>query len=208
MLTSSTLSLCLLVVSTSALAFPGAVQEDVCQEGHDDSQTRSAPRTNWVRAPRVGQEGILEGTLLWVTDGDSLHALVKDTEMELRLADVDAPERAQAYGWEAKLTLIDLVRGKHIVFAPREVDRHGRIVARVWIDELDVNRELLKRGAAWFYPAYAEDATLSCHEQLARAAKIGLWALASPRVEPWEWRRREREQNPGPSSRRSDAESH
>ena len=144
-------------------------------------------------APKAGDEGVFDGPLAWVSDGDTLRVLVRGREMEVRLAHIDAPERDQAHGWQSKLRLIELVRDQHIVLAPRDVDQYGRIVAYVWVGDLEINRELIKRGAAWFYPEYAESDALYEEEQRARAAKVGLWALpASERLEPWEWRRRAR----------------
>ena len=69
---------------------------------------------------------------------------------------------------------------------------------------LDINRELVRRGAAWFYPEYAESDALYEEEQGARSARAGLWALpADEHVEPWEWRRRAREsQKRAPAGRR------
>lgn len=146
------------------------------------------------RAPRGGEEGVFDGPVTWVTDGDSLRVLVKGRHMEVRLADVDAPEREQPYGWQAKLELIDLVRDRHVVIVPRDVDRYGRVVARVWVGDLDVNRELVRRGAAWFYSQYAQDEALYYAEQEARDAQRGLWALpVAERMEPWHWRARARQ---------------
>jgi endonuclease YncB( thermonuclease family) len=77
------------------------------------------------------------------------------------------------------------------VIVPSDTDRYGRTVARVWVDDLDVNRELVRRGAVWFESEYAKDDALFREEQAARAAKKGLWA--NPHIEPWIWRERRRE---------------
>jgi endonuclease YncB( thermonuclease family) len=181
-------------------AHPGRVNPQGCHQDaaaakrHCHAERAVAPqKSERVAAPRAGEEGVFDGAIAWITDGDTIHALVKGRDMEVRLADVDAPERDQPHGWASKLQLLDLVRGKHVVLEPRDVDRYGRVVAKVWVGDLDVNRELVKRGAAWFYPEYAEDETLYYDEQRARAATLGLWSLpADQRVEPWEWRRRKR----------------
>jgi micrococcal nuclease len=180
-------------------AHPGQVNRKGCHfdkaanERHCHPERATLPAETRV-SPKPGDEGVFDGPLLWVSDGDTLRVLVRGREMEVRLADIDAPERDQAHGWQSKLQLIDLVRGKHIVLAPRDVDQYGRIVAHVWVGDIDINRELVKRGSAWFYPEYAESDALYEEEQSARTAKTGLWALpASERVEPWEWRRRARE---------------
>lgn len=129
--------------------------------------------------------------LVWVMDGDSLRARIAGELVEVRLADIDAPEYGQPYAWEAKLALIDLVRAQRLTLVPREVDRHGRIVARVWAGEVDLSRELVSQGAAWFYPAYAKNPTLREHEQRARAANRGLWGVEGSRVAPWVWRKQQ-----------------
>lgn len=139
--------------------------------------------------PNQRQEHSFDAELLWVMDGDSLWARIAGEQVEVRLADIDAPEHGQPYAWEAKLALIDLVRGERMTVVPREIDRHGRMVARVWVCEMDLSRELVNRGAAWFYPAYAKDGTLRELERQARAAKRGLWSLEGPRLAPWAWRR-------------------
>jgi micrococcal nuclease len=61
----------------------------------------------------------------------------------------------------------------------------------VYVGDLDVNAELVRRGAAWVYRKYAKDPSLFALEAEARRAERGLWGLAeAERVPPWEWRRR------------------
>ena len=139
-------------------------------------------------ASNQAQDGSFDAELVWVMDGDSLRVRISGEQVDVRLADIDAPEHGQRYAWEAKLALIDLVRGKGLAVLPREIDRHGRMVARVWVREMDLSRELVNQGAAWFYPAYATDGTLFELEQQARAAKRGLWSIGDPHVAPWVWR--------------------
>jgi micrococcal nuclease len=185
-----------------ASAHPGGVDAKGChkqaqstQHCHPERARAGAPSRDATQPPHPGEEGVFDGPLLWVTDGDSLRMLLRGRDTEIRLADVDAPERDQPHGWKSKLELIDLVRGRHVVLVPRDVDQYGRIVARVWVGDLDVNRELVRRGAAWFYPQYAEDDSLYNVEQEARTAKRGLWALPlRDRMEPWMWRKKAREQ--------------
>ena len=101
----------------------------------------------------------LDAELLWVMDGDSLRVRIAGEQVEVRLADIDAPEHGQRYAWEAKLALIDIVRNERLTVVPREIDRHGRLVGRVWVRDMEVSRERVNRGSAWFYPAYAKDET-------------------------------------------------
>lgn len=193
-------------------AHPGHVNRKGCHfdraanERHCHPERATAP-TGTHEPPKPGDEGVFDGPLVWVSDGDTLRVLVRGREMEVRLADIDAPERDQPHGWASKLALIDLVRGQHLVLKPRDVDQYGRVVAHVWVGDLDINRELVRRGAAWFYPEYAESDALYEEEGIARNAKVGLWALpASERVEPWEWRRRARASQERTPARRKRSE--
>ncbi len=72
------------------------------------------------------------------------------------------------------------------------VDRYGRIVGRVYVDRVDVNRELVAQGFAWVYRKYSNDAELPELEAKAKETGLGLWADANP-IPPWEWRRGRRE---------------
>ena len=126
-----------------------------------------------------------------MVDGDTFKAKVQGAVMDFRLQAVDAPEREQPYGAEATSELAKLVRGRKLIFVFDDVDRYGRIVARVWVGNVDVNREMISRGAAWFGSEYASDDELYHAEQQARDAKRGLWSLPpQKRVEPWVWRKR------------------
>ena len=148
------------------------------------------------RVPRAGDEGVFYGPLVRVQDGDSLVAKVQGVAMEIRLAEVDAPELDQPYGRDAKQVLASLAAGKQLVIKPLDTDRYGRTVAQVWNGTTHLNAEMVKRGAAWFYSTYARSAALYEVEQEARNAKRGLWALPREgRVEPWVWRERARARN-------------
>ncbi len=69
----------------------------------------------------------------------------------------------------------------------RNVDDR-RIVGRVYVDETDVNRELVAQGFAWVYRKYSNDAELLRLEAKAKQKGLGLWAEPNP-IPPWEWRR-------------------
>ena len=71
----------------------------------------------------------------------------------------------------------------------QDTDRYGRTVGRVYVGNLDVNAEMIGRGAAWVYRDYAKDPSLYRLENEAKAAKRGLWALPeAQRCAPWVWR--------------------
>lgn len=144
--------------------------------------------------PQPGDEGVFHGPLISVIDGDSLKVKVQGVVMDFRLAEVDAPELDQPYGSTAKRELLALVRDRYLVLKPFETDRYGRTVAHVWVDDMQINREMVSRGAAWFYSKYAMSNELYNVELDARDARRGLWKLpVEDRIQPWEWREKKRD---------------
>ena len=135
----------------------------------------------------------LAGRVVGISDGDTVDVRLQSGMIRVRLHGIDAPEHDQAYGKAAKRELSQLVYRKDVELEPIEQDRYDRLVARLWLDGLDVNAELVKRGAAWVYRRYATEATWCAYEKQARDRDLGLWALpAEQQVAPWEWRRRDR----------------
>ncbi len=125
-----------------------------------------------------------------VSEGDTFTCLTTDnTRLRVRLAEIDAPERKQPYGAEAKQALAELVLEKQVVLQVHEVDRYRRTLARVYVDNLDVNYVLVEQGAAWAYTQQLKDEKLNDAQTLARNMGKGLWQLtAEAIVAPWEWR--------------------
>jgi endonuclease YncB( thermonuclease family) len=131
------------------------------------------------------------GKVVGVHDGDTLTLLDDSkTQIKIRLAEIDAPESRQPYGSRSKQELSGLAFGRPAAVQVQDIDRYGRTVGRVTVDGVDVNAEMVRRGAAWVYPKYAKRQFLFTIEKQARDAKAGLWALPeADRVPPWEWRK-------------------
>lgn len=134
---------------------------------------------------------VLPGVVVGVVDGDTADVKLASGMIRIRLHAIDAPETGQPYGQNAKQALSALVFGKSVQVEPYEQDRYDRLVARLWVDELDVNAEMVKRGMAWTYRRYADDPSYCAFEKGARELQRGLWSLpAGQRPAPWEWRQR------------------
>ena len=193
------LPLALFALPLIAFAHPGGVDKNGChkdastgkQHCHSDrAQANAKPRYDAARPPKAGDEAVFHGPVVGVVDGDTFTAKVQGVVMHFRLEGIDAPERDQPYGGQAKSDLLAMIGGQQIVLVPSDTDRYGRTVVRAWVGKLDVNREMVKRGAAWFESEYSKDAVLYDEENQARAQKRGLWMLArKDRVEPWVWRK-------------------
>lgn len=135
--------------------------------------------------------GELVGTVVGITDGDTLRVLVDEREVVVRLDQIDAPEKAQPFGQRARQSLAELCFRKGARVIEHGRDRYGRTIGTVMIDGLDVNAEQVRRGMAWAYLRYLREPALAEVEREAREARRGLWADAEP-VAPWEWRHQRR----------------
>jgi endonuclease YncB( thermonuclease family) len=142
----------------------------------------------WLVPAWAGAE--LSGRVVGVSDGDTITVLLRgDRSVEVRLSEIDAPERGQPYGTRAKQALSALVYGKDVRLVPVDRDSYGRIVARVFVGPMCVNAEMVRRGHAWVYRRYLRTRALLEREREAREARRGLWALPeAQRIPPWMWR--------------------
>ena len=119
----------------------------------------------------------------------AVDVLVNSKPVRVRLAEIDAPERRQAYGLRAKQALSDLVFQLIVTVRESAPDtRWGRVVGTLKVDGRDVNQVMVAAGMAWVYRKYVVRWVLLDVEAEARAARRGLWADAQAEP-PWEWRR-------------------
>lgn len=143
--------------------------------------------------------------IIAVLDGDTVLIRQGGGVQKIRLAGIDAPEKAQPFGEEAKRSLAGMVLNREVWVNSRAVDAYGRLVAELAVDGLDVNAEQLRRGYAWEYSHFHSDRQLVALQREAQAARRGLWA-ADGNVEPSAWRRQhaaDYRQIPPPSGRTS-----
>jgi endonuclease YncB( thermonuclease family) len=139
--------------------------------------------------------GSLQGQVVGVSDGDTVTVLdANRMPNNVRLAGIDAPEKAQAYGQKAKESLSELVYGKTVDVEWAKSDRYNRIIGKITLNGVDINLEQIKRGMAWHYKQYQLEQTMQDRisyaesERRARDKKTGLWQDPVP-VEPWAFRR-------------------
>jgi endonuclease YncB( thermonuclease family) len=125
-----------------------------------------------------------------VLDGDTV--LVRREAgvrpMKVRLADIDAPEKEQDFGDAAKQSLAKMLSGRQVRVDPVAVDMYGRLVARLYIDDVSVNAELIRQGMAWEYSLNRSNREYLSLQDEARRARRGLWAQQNP-VAPSQWRK-------------------
>ena len=160
-----------------------------------DSQAQMLERRGEVEKPAGSNPypvsgRSFSGEVVAIADGDTITILTPQrVQMKVRLAEIDTPERSQPYGTRARQIVSELVFRKQVEVRVQDIDRYGRFVGRVYVDNVDVCAEMVSRGAAWVYDRYVEDLTLYDLQTEARGAKRGIWSLPeSEQVPPWQWR--------------------
>lgn len=130
------------------------------------------------------------GKVVGVPDGDTITVLdAGKVQHKVRLAEIDAPEKAQAFGNKSKQALSALVHGKQVLVVEQGQDKYRRTVGRIYLGDVDVNAEQIRQGMAWVYRKYSRDKSLLPLEDHAKAQRLGLWIDVDP-LPPWEWRNR------------------
>jgi len=144
----------------------------------------------FMLAPLLAFADQFTGKVVGIADGDTISVLREGKAVKIRLYGVDAPEKAQAYGTQARKFTGDLVFQRTVTVVVHTTDRYGRLVGEVLLpDGRSLGHELVRAGLAWWYRSYApKDTTLAQLEAEARTAKRGLWADAQP-IPPWQWRK-------------------
>lgn len=133
--------------------------------------------------------GALEGTVVRVVDGDTVQVRIGDHVERVRYIGMDTPEvhhprrGEEPGGREATAVNRDLVLGRavRLELDVRTRDRYGRLLAYVWVGDVMVNAELVRRGYAQVMtvPPNVRYQTLFLRLQReAREAGRGLWGGA------------------------------
>jgi endonuclease YncB( thermonuclease family) len=143
------------------------------------------------------------GRVVAVIDGDTVKVLASDnTEIEVCLAGIDAPEAGQPYGNKSREHLAALVGGKEVHIETGKQNMHRCTVGKVWVQPadcpscgktLDANYAQVLAGMAWWFRYYADELSpedrgrYESAENEAKARGWGLWADPNP-VNPYKWR--------------------
>lgn len=125
-----------------------------------------------------------------VYDGDTVELKNADGKLKLRLTDIDAPERNQAYGQKARRALIKLCKGSDISINVELAgkDKYNRHLGKLQCNQTDVSVYMAEHGYAWHNKKYSDNLAVKNAAATARKERIGLWSMEKP-VPPWVWRR-------------------
>ena len=135
-----------------------------------------------------------------IYDGDTLRVVRGNEELKIRFCGIDAPEKKQKLGIEARdylRSLIDKSNGTvHLIRV--ETDRYQRTVAELFVplksnpeQEIHLNSAMIEAGYAWHYEQYSDNCPnkygLEIAENIARDNRVGV--MDGTHQEPWLWRK-------------------
>jgi endonuclease YncB( thermonuclease family) len=179
-------------VATAALAAGASTAGSPAVAASPPQSTAGSTPAQPVSTGFGGPPSSVAAPHLWrvvgVQDGDTVTCLDESNQQQkIRLAGIDAPELGQDYGKESREALAAMVFGKTVEVYDQGRDENGRWIARVVVDGVDVNQQMLATGSAWHYTAISSDQALAALQSQAQAQKVGLWSQPDP-IPPWQFR--------------------
>jgi micrococcal nuclease len=112
-----------------------------------------------------------------VIDGDTIRLESGD---KVRLIGINTPETGQPYYDEATLKLKELIGDNNVILKKdtEDKDQYGRLLRYVYVDDIFINKEMVRLGLANAYefePNVKHSSEFEVAEQEARDAERGLW---------------------------------
>ncbi len=188
-----TTSLCLWVVS---LLYWHIYRKIICWDGFEEMRwiivlLLGAVGTffisNIVGVQTIGNDTRTTGYCERVVDGDTIEVSVNGVVYKVRYIGIDTPETVDPrrpvgyFGKEASAKNTELVLGKVVRMEKdiSDMDKYGRYLRYVYVDDLMINKELVRLGYAKVstYPPDVKYVTVFLNaEREARDNKRGLWS--------------------------------
>ena len=126
-----------------------------------------------------------------IIDGDTIKIL----NIKIRLHGIDSPEIKQnckdsdgilwRCGLDAKQALLDLVYSQIVTCIGSKRDRYKRLIAKCYVNELNIESFMVKNGWAIAYRKYSLDYV--GEEKIAKNKKVGIWR--GEFLDPSTWRK-------------------
>lgn len=156
-----------------------------------DGRTLSVPLGRLSEADKRYVDSVaiktIAGKVVGLADGDTITVLHARTQYKIRLEGIDAPEKGQDYGTQARKALADKVFQKDVLVLWQTEDKYDRVLGHVFVGNQWINKELVQEGWAWHYKKYSKSRVLAEAEVFARTHRYGLWQDPAP-VAPWDHR--------------------
>jgi micrococcal nuclease len=139
-------------------------------------------------------------TVLKVYDGDTIQVSGLDLIFKVRLAGIDAPEigykgrKSQSYSQKSRKHLARLLEKNKVALKSHGLGGYGRQLAEVFVDNKNINLEMIKAGLAEVYqgkkPKNLDTRLYLETEARAKSAKKGMWRQGKSYQSPLQWRKK------------------
>ncbi len=132
----------------------------------------------------------VDGKVIKIKDGDTFVLLLDDkSQLTIRLAYIDCPEKGQPYYQAAKDFTSKMIFGSRVKCEVLKREKYKRSVAIVYLpDSTQLNEFLVRKGLAWDYKEYSVHTRMQLLEIKARKERLGLWQDNNPTA-PWAFRK-------------------
>ncbi|MDF7667540.1 thermonuclease family protein [Orbaceae bacterium ESL0727] len=138
-----------------------------------------------------------KGKVVKIVDGDTIDVLTPEYQkIRVRLNDIDAPERSQAYGKQAQKQLANFIAGKQVFVQENKKDIYQRTLGTIFYNNTNINAKMVETGYAWAYryKNIANNQNMVELETIAKENKRGLWQDRQP-IAPWDYRHNKKRNN-------------
>jgi micrococcal nuclease len=139
-----------------------------------------------------------------VYDGDTVLCVQDGVQIKVRLVGIDAPEishnkreAGQPYSQQSMKYLAGLVLNKTVEIKGYGNDQYNRVLGELFIDNKNINLEMIKTGLAEAYKGKAAKGfntdSYIVSEAAAKKSSKGMWTLGNKYISPSDWRKMQKE---------------
>lgn len=133
--------------------------------------------------------------VIGVIDGDTLSVIdSKQKSYTVQLDGIDAPEAGQPYGEASKKHLERRILKKNVVLMWHKTSKEGALIAKVLLNNGDINQLQLRTGSAWVTKNITvnvngnDTGRYASAQAHAKEKALGLWRDENA-ISPWDWRK-------------------
>ncbi len=151
----------------------------------------------WLTEPRMpapdpGSD--LTCALRSVQDGDTITVRCDEGVLRVRIWGIDAPETEQApWGDIATEHFKNLLgNAREVQVQVVDIDRYGRTVARIFLNDRDLGLVMVRDGQAIVYESFNNSPVYYEAQEQAQQARLGIWSQPGDHQDPPAWRRMNR----------------
>jgi endonuclease YncB( thermonuclease family) len=125
-----------------------------------------------------------------IVDGDTVVVDCPHGLLRVRIWGIDAPEMGQEpWGYQSRQHLESLLRNRRVLIQVEDLDKYGRVVARLQQGTVDLGLRMVRDGQASVRSRYVRDQNYRATRAQARVNGVGIWSQTGSQQQPWAWRR-------------------